>query len=112
MDIITGLTSALSATGLPMAVGSYDTDELDDYIVIMPGEEFVEDIADNKAITETTSADISLFQRGDYQANKNQIKTLLETAGYLITFCGYIGYEKTTKHHHYLITAESKEVLP
>ncbi len=115
MNIITSITTALSSLALPAAVGLYEVPKggsyPDAYIVITPLGERNDDIADDKPLTETTAADVNLYKRGDYQTTKDEMKNLLETAGFFIEDRRYIAYEQDTKHHHYVITVEAKEVL-
>ena len=115
MNIITGIITALAPEGFTVAVGMYDLPEGEDYpdayIAITPHDERNEDIADDAALTETSNADVNLYMRGNYQATKDQMKSLLETAGFYLSDRRYIEYVKETKHHHYVITVEDKEVL-
>lgn len=116
MNITTKIINALAPLGLPPpAVGMYELGEGEKYpdafIVITPGTERNEDIADNEPLTETTDADVNLYVRGNYQATKDQMKSLLETAGFYLTYRGYVAFEKDTGHHHYVITVQNKEVL-
>ena len=114
MNIISSITTALTPTGLPAAVGMYETADgqyPDAYIVITPLGERNDDIADDALLTETAAADVNLYMRGDYQATKDNMKSLLETAGFFIEDRRYVAYEPDTKHHHYVITVEAKEVL-
>ena len=82
MNIITAITTALAPTGLPAAVGMYEVPKggscPDAYIVITPLGERNDDIADDAPLTETAGADVSLYMRGDYQATKDNMKSLLE----------------------------------
>lgn len=118
MNIISKITAALAPLAAPVATGMYEAPVAngipqypDKYIVITPGEEQNEDIADDKPLTETTDADVNLYVRGNYQATKDQMRSLLESAGFYLSFRGYVAYEKDTGHHHYVITVEDKEVL-
>lgn len=118
MNIISKITTALSPLSAPVATGMYEAPEEngipqypDKYIVITPGVEQNEDIADDAPLTETTDADVNLYMRGNYQATKDQMKSLLESAGFYLSFRGYVGFEKDTGHHHYVITVQNKEVL-
>ena len=115
MNIITTITTALAPTGLPAAVGMYEVPKggsyPDAYIVITPLAERNDDIADDAPLTETAGADVNLYMRGDYQATKDNMKNLLESAGFFIEDRRYVAYEQDTKHHHYVITVEAKGVL-
>ncbi len=115
MNIISSITTALSSLNLPAAVGMYEVPKGGSYpaayIVITPLDERNDDIADDAPLTETSGVDVNLYMQGNYQATKGQMKNLLETAGFFIEDRRYIGYEPDTKHHHYVITVEAKEVL-
>jgi len=115
MNIISSITAALAPMGLTPAVGMYAVAEgqqyPDAYIVITPLDERNDDIADDAPLTETAAADVNLYVRGNYQPQKDQMKSLLETAGFYLSYRGYVAYEQDTGHHHYVITVEKKEVL-
>ena len=118
MNIISDIVTALAPMGMHPATGRYDAPVVnsipqypDAYIVITPLDERNDDIADNSPLTETTAADVNLYMRGNYQAKKDQMKSLLETAGFYLAYRGYVAFENDTKHHHYVITVEKTEVL-
>jgi hypothetical protein len=115
VNIITTITTALAPMALPIAVGMYEVAEGENYpdafVVITPLDERNDDEADNEALTETAGADVNLYKRGNYQTAKDQMKSLLETAGFYCAYRSYVAYEKDTGHHHYVITVEKKEVL-
>lgn len=119
MNITSKIIAALAPLNIPdIAVGMYDApivNEIPQYpdklIVITPLDERNDDIADNAPLTETSAADVNLYMRGNYQATKDQMKSLLETAGFYLTYRGYVAFEKDTGHHHYVITVEETEVL-
>mgnify|MGYP000957588868 CR=1 FL=1 len=101
--VATGMYEAPVVNGIPQYP--------DKYIVITPGVEQNEDIADDAPLTETADADVNLYMRGNYQATKDQMKALLETAGFYLSYRGYVAFEKDTGHHHYVITVEKIDIL-
>ena len=118
MNITSDITTTLAPMAIPAAVGTYIAPVVngipqypDAYIVITPLDERNDDIADNAALTETAAADVNLYMRGNYQAKKDQMKSLLETAGFYLAYRGYVAFENDTKHHHYVIAVEKTEVL-
>lgn len=112
MNITSDITTALAPMSLVVAVGAYIAPEYPDaYVVLTPLGEQNDDEADDAPLTETTGADVNLYKRGKYEAAKDQMKALLKTAGLSIAASFYGGYENDTKHHHWVITVENKEVL-
>ena len=115
MNIIAAIDTALASMALPIATGIYEVSEGQAYpnafIVIKPDEERNDDEADNQPLTETAAADVNLYMRGNYQSKKDQMKSLLETAGFYLAYRGYVAFEKDTGHHHYVISVEKTEIL-
>ena len=114
MNIISEITAALTPTGMEPEVGAFIQEDgvyPDKYTVITPLDERNDHEADNEPFTETNGADVNLYMRGDYQAEKDQMKSLLKSAGFLIVDCGYVMFESSTGHHHYAISVEKTEVL-
>jgi len=107
--MITAITTALGSS-IPIAVGMYETEPYPDkFIVITPLWDSYDDISDDAPLTETQRADVNLYCRGDYTITRDAIKVLL--SGFILLDRRYIGYEKDTKHHHYVFTIAKKEVI-
>jgi hypothetical protein len=111
MSFIEQVTAALAPCGIAARVGVHSANTSENYIVITPLSERNEDIADDDDLTMTSEADVNLYYIGNYETTKNQIIALLKSAGFYIADRRYIGYESDTRHHHYVVTVEKKEVL-
>lgn len=119
MNIIDDIITALSSVGLFVVTGVYKGTPQPDgsvvketnYIVLTPLTESNPDIADDVPLTEMHDADVNLYYVGNYQTTKNNIVSLLRTAGFYIADRQYIEYIPETKQHHFVITVEKKEVL-
>ncbi len=110
MNILNTIKTALNSMDLDIETGSYTGDDLN-YILLTPLTERSEDVADNKELTETADCYVHLYYVGNYQQIKNQIVTLLKTAGLIIEDRRYVEHDKDTDQYHYVITVEEKEIL-
>lgn len=122
MSMNSDIIMALSTVNLPKQTGMYTGTPQPDgtivhelnYIVLTPLGERNEDIADDKDLTETEEMDVNLYYVGNYLAVKNQIKTLLKSAGFFISDSNYIEVLKISDgvyQHHYVFTVEKKTIL-
>jgi hypothetical protein len=87
----------------PVETGIFSEPAPDRYIVITPLADTFELYSDDKPGNETQEARLSLYDKGNYTALKNQIVRTLLDADFTITDRRYIGHEDDTGYHHYAI---------
>ena len=102
MSFLGELNSLLSPI-VPLETGVFSEPAPNRYAVITPMVDMFELYTDNKPRHEIQEARISLFDKGNYTAIKNQIVRILLDADFIITDRRYIGYENDTGYHHYAI---------
>ena len=103
MSILQKLNALLTRLGVSVETGVFSDIAPDEYIVITPLTDTFPLHADNRPLTETQEARLSLFSKGNYMARKNQIVRTLIDAEFTITDRLYVGYEDDTKYHHFSI---------
>lgn len=102
MSFLSELT-ALMFPLIPVETGVFSETAPDSYAVIMPMVDTFELYTDDKPRHEIQEARLSLFDKGNYTALKNQIVRNLIDADFTITDRRYIGHEDDTGYHHYAI---------
>lgn len=102
MSFLSELT-VLIAPLIPVETGVFSETAPDRYAVITPMVDTFELYTDDKPRHETQEARLSLFDKGNYTALKNQIVRNLIDADFTITDRRYIGHEDDTGYHHYAI---------
>ena len=95
--------SALISPLIPVETGVFSETAPDRYAVITPMGDTFELYTDDKPRHEIQEARLSLFDKGNYTAIKNQIVRNLIDADFTITDRRYIGHEDDTGFHHYAI---------
>jgi len=102
MSLLSELNTLLAPL-LPVETGVFSEVAPDRYAVITPMADTFELYTDDKPRHETQESRISLFDKGNYTALKNQIVRSLIGADFTITDRRYIGHEDDTGYHHYAI---------
>ena len=102
MSFLSELTALISPL-IPVETGVFSETAPDRYAVITPMVDTFELYTDDKPRHETQEARLSLFDKGNYTAMKNQIVRNLIDADFTITDRRYIGHEDDTGYHHYAI---------
>lgn len=102
MSFLSELTALVSPL-IPVETGVFSETAPDRYAVITPMVDTFELYTDDKPRHETQEARLSLFDKGNYTALKNQIVRDLIDADITITDRRYIGHEDDTGYHHYAI---------
>ena len=102
MSFLSELTALVSPL-IPVETGVFSENAPGRYAVITPMVDTFELYTDDKPRHETQEARLSLFDKGNYTALKNQIVRDLIDADITITDRRYIGHEDDTGYHHYAI---------
>ena len=102
MSFLSELTALISPL-IPVETGVFSETAPDRYAVITPMVDTFELYTDDKPRHEIQEARLSLFDKGNYTAIKNQIVRNLIDADFTITDRRYIGHEDDTGYHHYAI---------
>ena len=102
MSLLSDLNALISPL-VPVETGVFSEPAPDSYAVITPMVDTFELYTDDKPRHETQEARVSLFDKGNYMALKNQIVRALMNAEFTITDRRYIGHEDDTGYHHYAI---------
>jgi len=102
MSLLSELNTLLSPL-IPVETGVFSEAAPDRYAVITPMADTFELYTDDKPRHDTQEARVSLFDKGNYTALKNQIVRSLIDADFTITDRRYIGHEDDTGYHHYAI---------
>ena len=102
MSFLSELTALVSPL-IPVETGVFSETTPDRYAVITPMVDTFELYTDDKPRHEIQEARLSLFDKGNYTAMKNQIVRNLIDADFTITDRRYIGHEDDTGYHHYAI---------
>jgi len=103
MSLLSDLNEVLMPLGIPIETGVFSGVPPDEYLVFIPLTDIFEVHADNRPSFDVQEVRISLFSRGNYQRQKRQITVALLNADITVTERRYIGFEKDTKYHHYVI---------
>ena len=102
MSFLSELTALISPL-ISVETGVFSESAPDRYVVITPMVDAFLLYTDDKPRHETQEARVSLFDKGNYMALKNQIVRALLNAEFTITDRRYIGHEDDTGYHHYAI---------
>ena len=103
MSILQTLNTLLAGLGIAVETGIFSEKAPDEYLVITPLADTFPLHADNRPLSETQEARLSLFSKGNYLPQKNHIVRALVEADFTITSRLYAGYEDDTGYHHYTI---------
>lgn len=103
MSLLKDLNVLLEYLQIPLETGVFSDTPPDEYILITPMTDRLENFADNQAQIEVSEARLSLFTKFNYIKRKNQMTRALLSGGMTITDRQYVGFEQDTKYHHYAI---------
>lgn len=104
MNVKELLVKTLRPVGLPVYPTVYEG-KGDEFVVFVLTDERPELCGDDEQITEICAPDVHLFSRRDPSEKKKHIRRLLRQAGFLVTSTTEL-YEKDTRYHHIIISAE------
>lgn len=102
MSLLQELNTLMSPI-IPVETGIFSEAAPDRYLVIMPLVDTFELYTDDKPRNEIQEARLSLYDKGNYLALKNQIVRTLLDADFIITDRRYLGHDDDTGYHHYAI---------
>lgn len=103
MSILSELTTLLEKNNFPVETGVFNDIAPDKYTVLVPLIDSFAVMADNAPTIDVQEVRISLYSKGNYIKDKNQIVRSLFAADFTITGRQYVGYETETGYHHYSI---------
>ena len=101
MSVLSDINTALEPLGIPLETGVFKDDAPEKYIVIVPMADSFALHSDNAPGCDIQEARISLYAKGSYTKEKNEIVRTLLGADFTITDRRYIGYETETGSFHY-----------
>lgn len=102
MSILAGLNALLTGS-IPVETGIFSGKAPDEYVVITPLLDIFEVHADDVPGLEVQEARLSLFCKGSYTRQKNQLVASLLQNNFTVTSRRYLGYEEDTGYHHYSV---------
>ena len=103
MSVLTDIQTALSALDIPIETGVFTDAAPAKYIVVVPIADTFDLYADNAPGIDVQEARLSLYDQGNYMADKKALVKTLLGADFTITDRRYIGYETETGYHHYAV---------
>ena len=102
MSLLAELNTILTPI-LPVETGVFSDVPPDEYLVLTPMTDGFALFGDNAPLINVSEVRISLFSKGNYLKQKQQITKELLNADITLTDRRYIGYESDTAYHHYAI---------
>jgi hypothetical protein len=105
MSFLEELNMVIDGCGLPVETGVFSGKAPDTYAVITPLTDTFAVHADNIPHIEICEARISLYTKGSYTSMAKEITHILLAAWFTITERKYIGFEDSTKYHHWSLDA-------
>ena len=102
-SILKDISEVLEPLGMPIETGVFSKKAPDEYLVLTPMSDIFDHYADDLPRAELQEVRLSLFSKGNYQARKNEVVSVLLGAGFIITDRRYLGYEEDTGFHHFAI---------
>lgn len=102
MSLLAELNTILTPI-LPVETGVFSDVPPDEYLVLTPMTDGFALFGDNAPLIDVSEVRISLFSKGNYLKQKQQITKELLNADITITDRRYIGHEDDTGYHHYAI---------
>lgn len=103
MSLLSELTDLIGGLQIPVETGSFEAPLPSSYAVLTPLSDTFDVFADNRPEQNIEEVRISLFDKGNYNAKKNQLVAALVSADMTVTARQYIGREDDTGYHHYAI---------
>lgn len=104
MNVKKLLKDALEPSDLPVYATVYEGKE-DQFVVFLIPDEEPEICGDDEQETELCYIQVHYFCRGDTTPKKKQLRRLLREADFTVTGTTEL-YEKDTRYHHVIISAE------
>jgi hypothetical protein len=110
-DIISEAGAVINTLEIFSVMGAHDPPEggdvgggnRDEFVVIIPLADVLNDYSDDEPRSEVQEARLSLFCRGDFTPLRNKLSRALLRAGFDITDRHYVGWERSTHYRHYVI---------
>jgi len=102
-SILKDIGEVLEPLGIPIETGVFSKKAPDEYLVLTPMSDIFDHYADDLPSAELQEVRLSIFSKGNYQARKNEVVSVLIRAGFIITDRRYLGYEEDTGFHHFAI---------
>ena len=102
MSILSELNTLLTPV-LPVETGVFSDVPPDEYLVLTPMTDGFALFGDNAPLIDVSEVRISLFSKGNYLKQKQQITKELLNADITITDRRYIGHEDDTGYYHFAI---------
>ncbi|MFZ3578802.1 hypothetical protein [Virgibacillus sp. DJP39] len=102
-SILNDIKTVLNQLGIPIETGIFSKAAPKEYIVITAMNDLFELYADNLPLHEIQESRVSLFTKHNYMARKNVMVSLLQAADFTITDRRYMGLERDTGFHHFVI---------
>jgi hypothetical protein len=103
MSILTELSTLLEGLNVPFETGHFNGEAPDEYMVIVPLSDTLENFVDNLPTNDVQEVRLSIFTRNNYIKLRNQLTKYLLESDFTVTDRRYIGFEADTKVHHYVI---------
>lgn len=103
MSILSEIITALQPLNIQTETAVFSGKAPDEYIILTPLSDSLENYADNMPQSELQEVRLSLFSKHNYLARKNAVTRILLNNDFTITDRRYIGYEEDTKYFHYAI---------
>jgi hypothetical protein len=102
MSLLAELNTILTPI-LPVETGVFSDVPPDEYLVLTPMTDGFALFGDNAPLIDVSEVRISLFSKGNYLKQKQQITKELLNADITITDRRYIGHEDDTGYYHFAI---------
>lgn len=103
MNVLSETKTLLEGLSIPVETGVFEGTAPEMYVVIVPLTDIFDLHADNTPGCDVQEARLSLFSKGNYTKNKNNIVRSLLASDFTITDRRYIERENDTGYHHYAI---------
>ena len=111
-SVLKDISEVIEPLGMPIETGVFSKKAPNEYLVLIPMSDIFDHYADDLPRAELQEVRLSLFSKGNYQARKNEVVSVLIGAGFIITDRRYLGYEEDTGFHHFAIdVAKEYEVI-
>ena len=108
MSILSEVKKLLEITKIPIETGAFSGSAPDKYIVLVPLNDEFPVNADNTPQIDLQALRITLFAKGNYGKEKNQIVRLLIAEDFAITDRKYNGHDPSTDYYQYSIDVEKQ----
>ena len=103
MSLLADLKSIADQIGLPVETGVFTEIAPTEYLVLTPLTDTFDIHADNDPGVDVQEVRISLFAKGSYTKQKNNLTRAILAADLTITERRYVGHDDDTGYHNYAI---------